>query len=229
MEGYYTRERALRLLNIPAGRLRYWERRGLVGFRPNYSLGELSELRRLSRLTAQGLKLSGLLLEVFRQRWIGCSQRRAVVRDERGLMELETGQGVLDFGPPPGVQDLREREEDGVELLKAGRAREAVDRFELDLKKEPWSVVVRFNLALALEQLDRLSEADQQLERALALCPGHADCHYNRARLLELQGRTGEARGHWLSYLRLEPDSEEAEGVRRFLSEQRGLHLVPCP
>jgi tetratricopeptide (TPR) repeat protein len=223
----YSRQRALGLLKVTEGRLRYWERRGLARPSQSYSLGELSQLRRLARLTGQGLKLSGLLLQVLDRRWVGCSQGRAVVRDAHGVRELESGQGLFDFASPPQVCPLREA--DPVTLLKEGQAARALERLQQDLQRQPWSIVVRFNLAVALERLERLEEAQQELGRALDLCPGHADSHYNRARLLEMLGRGGEARVHWLSFLRLEPDSPWAQGVRQFLQEQRGLRLVPCP
>lgn len=224
--GDYSRERVLRLLKMTEGRLRYWERRGLAPRSRSYSLGELAELRRLARLTRLGLKLSGLVISVFRQRWVGCSQGRPLVRDSAGLMELGSRQGVFDFEPPQGVQELRP---DGAQMLREGRHLEALQFFQQALRVQPWSVTLRFNLALALEGLERLDEAEAELEKVLSICPGHSDSHYNRARLLEMLGRPAEARRHWQSFLRLEPDSDWAEGVRRFLEERRPLHLVPCP
>lgn len=224
--GDYSRERVLRLLKMTEGRLRYWERRGLAPRARSYSLGELAELRRLARLTKLGLKLSGLVVSVFRQRWVGCSQGRPLVRDAVGLVELGSRQGVFDFEPPGGVQELRP---DGVLMLREGRHLEALHFFQQALRTQPWSVTHRFNLALALEGLERLPEAEAELGKILAMCPGHSDSHYNRARLLEMLGRSAEARRHWQSFLHLEPDSDWAEGVRRFLAQQRPLQLVPCP
>ena len=223
----YSRQRALGLLQVPEGRLRYWERRGLVRPGQAYSLAELGRLRRLARLTRQGLKVSSALAQVLGRRWVGCSQGKALVRDAQGVIELESGQGLFDFAPAPEVCPLRQPQ--AVELLKEGLPALALERLQQELQRQPWSMVVRFNMAIALERLDRLEEAEQQLGRALDLCPNHADSHYNRARLLELLGRSPEARGHWLSFLRLEPESEWAEGVRRYLSQQRELRLVPCP
>ncbi|CAN0295565.1 unnamed protein product, partial [Phaeothamnion confervicola] len=92
-----------------------------------------------------------------------------------------------------------------LDKLRKGHYGQARNALESLLRKRPWSVPVRFNLALALEGLGLLEEAQRHLERALGLDAAHADSYYNRARLLELLDLPLEARSHWARFLRLDP------------------------
>lgn len=233
----YPRERVLRLLSLPEGRLRYWERLGLAPRKREYTLGELSQLRRAARLNAQGLPVSALLQSDFRLRWVGCVQGRAVVREPDGLVEVGSRQGIFDFEAQPVVLELvaasrADHEECVNDLLAEARFEEAHDCLERRVRAQPWSATARYNLAVVLEQMGCQGDSQRQLELALGLDPQHAESHYNLARLLEMAGRERAARWHWERFLRLEPDSEWAHQVRSFLglaavaSSPAALHLV---
>lgn len=223
----YSRRRVLALLKLKESRLRSWERRGLLPRQQAYSLSDLGTLRQLLRLSRHGLRLTRDLALLLRQRWVGCSQGQPLVRDQAGLVELHSGQGILDFAAPAEVVNLAAEACDPVELLNQGRAADALALLEEARRRQPWSVETRFNLALAREQLGQREEALEELAGALALCPGHAGSHYNRARLCELTGRLREARHHWQCFLKLQPDGPSAEEVRRFLWGRRPFR--PCP
>jgi tetratricopeptide (TPR) repeat protein len=68
----------------------------------------------------------------------------------------------------------------------------------------PDAPLIRFNRAVALEDLGRVEEAIASYETSLKLDPSLADAHFNIARLKE---RSGDARGalrHFNAYRRLQ-------------------------
>jgi tetratricopeptide (TPR) repeat protein len=67
--------------------------------------------------------------------------------------------------------------------------------------------ILSFNLAVLLEDFERVAEAIGEYRRALALDPGFADAHFNLARLHERAGHPKEALRHLLAYRRLMNDS----------------------
>lgn len=74
--------------------------------------------------------------------------------------------------------------------------------------------------ARAFREQGRLEAAERALERALAVAPDHAAVHRLLARVLEEQGRMGDARGHWARADALDPppppppDTPVAESTR---------------
>jgi len=66
------------------------------------------------------------------------------------------------------------------------------------------SALIHFNRGVALDQLERLSEAVASYERSLALDPTLADAHYNLGRLLEQLGDQRGALRHFSAYRRLQ-------------------------
>jgi tetratricopeptide (TPR) repeat protein len=67
--------------------------------------------------------------------------------------------------------------------------------------------ILSFNLAVLLEDFERVAEAIAEYRHALALDPGFADAHFNLARLHERAGHPKEALRHLLAYRRLMNDS----------------------
>lgn len=61
-----------------------------------------------------------------------------------------------------------------LELLNAGRIREALPMLESLAERFPDDVDVRYNLGIALSELGRLDEAIAQLQAAVALQPNHS-------------------------------------------------------
>ncbi|HTB29141.1 MAG TPA: tetratricopeptide repeat protein, partial [Steroidobacteraceae bacterium] len=67
--------------------------------------------------------------------------------------------------------------------------------------------ILSFNLAVLLEDFERMDEAMTEYRHALALDPGFADAHFNLARLHERAGHPKDALRHLLAYRRLMNDS----------------------
>ena len=64
--------------------------------------------------------------------------------------------------------------------------------------------MLHYNLAVALEDLERHEEAIAAYEACLALSPKLADAHYNVARLHGLLGHSTQAIRHYNAYRRLQ-------------------------
>jgi tetratricopeptide (TPR) repeat protein len=92
----------------------------------------------------------------------------------------------------------------GAMWADAGRYEDLVRLSGTALKQCPGSAVLHFNCGVALDHLERLDEAADAYERALALDPKLADAHYN---LAELRKQAGDERGalrHYSAYHRLQ-------------------------
>lgn len=77
-----------------------------------------------------------------------------------------------------------------------------------------------YNLGNALDDLGQLDAAVQAYENALAHAPEFKSAHFNLALAWEKLGQRHRARGHWVEYVRLEPEGESAEIARSFLSDE---------
>ena len=73
-------------------------------------------------------------------------------------------------------------------LCDTKRCDDAVTLYRHGLRHCPDEPLLHFNLAVALEDLERIEEALASYERCMALSPGFADAHYNAARLHEMLG-----------------------------------------
>jgi len=66
------------------------------------------------------------------------------------------------------------------------------------------------NLGVALQGLERPSEAMRHFETAIELAPRRPEAHYNLGRALQSMSRSTEAREHFESAIALRPDYAEA-------------------
>lgn len=86
----------------------------------------------------------------------------------------------------------------------------------LALKKSARAYLVR---ASALQGLVRLEDALASIDRAIALADGHAEGWLARGRVLDVLGRTGEAKAAFTRFLELAPNGPAADEVRRRLGQ----------
>jgi protein O-mannosyl-transferase len=110
----------------------------------------------------------------------------------------------------------------GFVLADAGRAREAIARYEQALRLKPDFAPAHLNLGNALSRMGRLPEAVQHYEEALRLKPDYAEAHYGLGNALTRAGRAREAVAHYEEALRLRPDYPEAHNNLGLLLAQAG-------
>ena len=94
---------------------------------------------------------------------------------------------------------LRARERDAIEF-----ARDHESWLRTALARRPDAALLHYNLAIALEDARRETDALAAYERCLALAPSMADAHYNAARLHEKLGDRQAALRHYSAYRRLQ-------------------------
>ena len=85
----------------------------------------------------------------------------------------------------------------GIAQLEQGHAQLAIQQLRAAVAVDPSDLHARYHLALALKEAQQLEEALQQLDQVAAGDPGYPGLHGNRAIVLFLLGRYGEA---WPAY-----------------------------
>ncbi|MBC7954734.1 MAG: tetratricopeptide repeat protein [Cytophagales bacterium] len=90
----------------------------------------------------------------------------------------------------------------GALLCGEGRCHEAVQLLSAAAERFPAEPLLHFNLAIALEDQQRLEEALDSYGRCLALAPDLADGHFNMARLHDKLGQPHQALRHYSAYRR---------------------------
>lgn len=99
----------------------------------------------------------------------------------------------------------------------------AIATFQRLLRMDPRHTLGRYNLALVLRRVDRLGEALQELDRAIAIEP-RAEAHYMRGVILMHQGDPAGAAEALRAAIRLEPRYTDAHFVLgSVLKSQRDL------
>ncbi|HEY8607671.1 MAG TPA: tetratricopeptide repeat protein [Noviherbaspirillum sp.] len=92
----------------------------------------------------------------------------------------------------------------GCLLIDGGQFLEAYAVLQEGAAQCPRHALLRFNLGIACEDLDRPDEAIQAYGDALRLDPGLGDAHFNLARLHEALGHQARAIRHYSAYRRLQ-------------------------
>jgi len=132
----------------------------------------------------------------------------------RVLGYVGAGGGDLDI--PPGLADpkdrleLRDRLQEGEQLLEAGRYTEAVQVFDGVLAVEPDSRFAVLRSGVALLKSGRIDQAIPRLERSTALDPDRAEAHYALADALMRSGSFDRSAAQWREVVRLQPRRGDA-------------------
>src|SRR4051794_16699442 len=147
-------------------------------------------MKELRRRLPSSMPLSGLS--------IAADGDRLVVREGGSRWRTDSGQYVLAFGgsPSDGTLSVLERPALEVEtpasymerasaLHEEGRLEEAERLYREGLTAGGDHPLLLFNLGVVLEDLGRAEDAVAAYQRALAMDPAFADCHYNVALLYE--------------------------------------------
>ena len=102
--------------------------------------------------------------------------------------------------------DLRDAFAAGVAALEGGAYAEAVTALESVVEAEPLVSAPYIDLAIAYRHIDKKEKAQQPLQRALELVPGHPLASQEYGRLLRTQGRFEEARQVYTASLEAFPE-----------------------
>lgn len=103
-----------------------------------------------------------------------------------------------------------ERNSRGVDLVKQGKAAEAVTEFRAALDLSPAYATAQGNLAHAYQQAGRLDDAIAAYQKWLELEPGNATARNNLATLYSRRGRHDDAIREFEALLEREPANETA-------------------
>jgi Tfp pilus assembly protein PilF len=107
----------------------------------------------------------------------------------------------------------------GAELLRLGRAGEAVPLLRQAVAADPQHVRARLDLALALQRTAQPFAAIEQFRQTVQVDPSSVEAHGGMAMALHQEGRTTEAISAYREALRLKPDAGE-------LTSNLGLALL---
>jgi arylsulfatase A-like enzyme/Flp pilus assembly protein TadD len=164
----------------------------------------------------QARRLRALLDEIEQRPAVGSSG----LADEEALARLRAlgyvGAGSRGDEVPSGLADpkdriaLRDRLQEGEQLLEAGRFAEAVRVFDAVLAVEPDSRFAVLRSGIALLKSGRIDQAIARLERSTTLDPDRAEAHYALADALMRSGSFDRAAAHWREVVRLQPRRGEA-------------------
>ena len=118
-----------------------------------------------------------------------------VVRDDKHVWEVETGQAALDFA-------FQEIASNNIEELPDEHPLETAQAS--DLNSDEW-----YNLGLDLEEVEP-EKAPEAYKEALRLDPKNADAHVNLGRLFQLKGNLKHAKRHYELALTARPGHQLA-------------------
>ena len=104
------------------------------------------------------------------------------------MIELVLLDQAIPAMPSPVQADLRSLYAQGVEARFAGRFDEALGMFEALLATNPEDVDSRLNAALCLIALERLDEAESELEHVIDQAPDYVDAYTALARVRRMKG-----------------------------------------
>jgi tetratricopeptide (TPR) repeat protein len=112
------------------------------------------------------------------------------------------------------------------ELRRSGALQEAVDVSLSGLAVHPSYLSARVTLGRALLELDRLEQAQTELERVLAGAPENLAARRGLGAILRRRGQADEALAHYRAALALAPNDPDLEESVRSLS--RCVDITPA-
>jgi tetratricopeptide (TPR) repeat protein len=190
-------------LNVPASALKHY-RKGLEAQRSGKTSDAIKEFK--AAVEAHP-KFYSARLELSRG-----------LRAEKRFQEAEEWLRPLAEIAPKRAEP---RIEHGIVLLALGRRKEAADQLRKALELEEANWITHLYLGWALLE-DEPERAEQYFSRALELNEQKAaQAHLSLARLVYRKGLRQDAIRHLEAYLALAPDAQDANAVRKLLSQLR--------
>jgi hypothetical protein len=172
---------------------------------------------------------------------------QVVARDDGGLYDPASGQGVLDFTPPPPVPEaevtpLRRpappageppvpRDEPDAWYERGLAVEEespaaAADMYRRALELEPMHAEAHINLGRLLHEAGELGAAEAHYRAALVARPGDATARFNLGVVLDDAGRADDAVAAYRAALEADPDAADAHFNLARLYESFGDKLA---
>lgn len=212
MKKLYDHREVSRLMGISEGRVRHWDRQGLIPHlekvrgRLLFDFQGLVAFRTVRELRRQGVSLGRIrkCVKKLRRLLPGLKQPLAEVRISICQDQIILGRNRRRFTP------------EGQLLLDFSAAESHPVAIPVELYEE------LFFQALKDQEEGRLTEARQKYESILAALPDHVDAMVNLGNVLFLTGSETAAAFHYLQALGLNPDHVEANYNLANLLESRG-------
>lgn len=139
---------------------------------------------------------------------------RRAGQDERAVGVLNAALEVAPVAPQTRAALLEDR---AILHAQDGRMWDAVDDLNAALDADPGRVSALVLRAAAYRRLDAADLAAADLDRALEIDPAAVEAYLERGLLAAARGSEDAARDHWMTVLRLAPDSPAADVARAHL------------
>jgi len=94
----------------------------------------------------------------------------------------------------------------GTDLLRTGKAGEAIENFKMALEINPASALAHFNLGLALSEQGSLKEALQSCAHAVQVNPDYTEAYVCQGKALMGLGKPDQAVSSYLEAIRINPE-----------------------
>ncbi|XP_013186048.1 small glutamine-rich tetratricopeptide repeat-containing protein beta [Amyelois transitella] len=143
----------------------------------------------------------------------------------RGVDLLQLVKQQRGAGPTPDCAEAEKLKNEGNELMKAERHREALEKYTRAIELDPRNPVYFCNRAAAHFKLEEHEAAVADCTAALALQPDYSKAHGRLGLALTALDRHREARAAYARAAQLEPENESYKQNLRFADEclaQRG-------
>ena len=248
----YSRQDAVRILQLPLRDLKAWEVAGLVAAREHYSFDELGQLRTLRELRRRRISTTRIraAMEAM-QRVSGMRTALLVASAERGgrrmhfrcdgaLLEPFTQQMAFDFDAfaerrletvPPLAEERRQRR--AIELQQmflravrleedAATVAEAMQLYESILERDPAHAPSLINLGTIRYNQRAYATAETMYRRATEVDPRYALAFFDLGNVLDEMQRVAEATAAYERAVELVPTYADAHYNLALAYERQG-------
>lgn len=213
---FFSRKKVCQMLDLPSGRLKYWEKLGLVlPEEEGFSWEALVRLRQIHRLVLEGARAVDLARGghlMGRQRLEAHGHR--LVRFEDGVgEEIGTGQLVLDFHSPSLPLSLPVQR-DWLKMAREARERkdydQAIEAARRALEQNPANLDAYNILGLSHIDTGQPERAVRLYEEVLEVAPSSLALRFNYGNALDDSGRLEDAIEQFEKVLEQDPGFEDA-------------------
>ncbi|XAR56475.1 hypothetical protein NMG60_11036981 [Bertholletia excelsa] len=136
-----------------------------------------------------------------------------------GVVKSRTGDSARRALPKMDPEEVKRA---GNEQYRLGHLAEALSLYDRAIAMSPANATYRFNRAVVLTGLKRLTEAVRECEEAVTLDPGYVKAHHRLGSLLLRLGQVENARRH-LCFPGYQPDANELQKLQAV-----EMHLSKC-